>query len=96
MHCDCKCDHVLYFSLPMHNAKQAKRTNIEKRIEDLCVCGMSATIFNHIMLYELLTQLHVRGPHVCLCVYVIANERLKPPGEMVSDATTEIICQGEK
>lgn len=71
---------------------------MRSRIEDF-VCGMSVSMFNHNMLYELLTQLHMRGPHasvsVCLC-HCKYCKRLKPPVEMVSDATTEIICQGEK
>lgn len=99
MHCGCKCDHVLHFSLPMNSCKNNTPNEIE-RIEDLCVrhclyqCSITLCYMNFWPNYMCVDRMCVC---VCLCLcHCNYCKRLKPPVKMVSDATTEIICQGEK
>lgn len=98
MHCGCKFDHVLHFSLPMRTIAKTKQNKTERRlrIEDLSVC---INVQSHYAVWTSDPITCAWTACVCVCVCLCHRKcckSLNPPVEMVSDATTEMICQGEK
>lgn len=94
---------TIYFSLPMCNAKR-KKTTKKKKTNEICARGIFVhhqciNVQSHYVLYELLTQLHVRARAslwVCVCVITnIATAQASNGLNGTRDASTEIICQGE-